>query len=120
MLDDLIAVCGVSCTNCPAYHATRNNNRSELERIAVDWTKGLGRTFMPEDIICDGCRVPDGRLSTYCFTCEIRNCARSQGYITCAHCPRCPCEKIVAPPARDALEALQKTLKNGLQDRLQT
>ena len=110
MLNDLTAICGPGCTQCDAYKATRSGNRAELERIAVEWTKALGRTFTSGDIICDGCRFPGGRLSAYCDTCEIRICAQSKGNITCAHCTECPCEKIVAPPAREALEALRKTL----------
>jgi hypothetical protein len=109
--NDLTAICGPSCTQCDAYIATRSGKRAELERIAAEWTKGLGRVFKAEDIICDGCRVPGGRLSSYCGTCEIRICAQNKGMITCAHCPECPCEKIVAPPAREALEALKKSLK---------
>ncbi|MBN1160740.1 MAG: DUF3795 domain-containing protein [Dehalococcoidales bacterium] len=109
-LNDLTAICGPSCTMCGAYIATRSGNRAELERIAAEWTKGLGRVFKPEDIICDGCRVPGGRLSSYCATCEIRLCAQDKGMITCAHCPECPCEKIVAPPAREALATLKKEL----------
>jgi len=109
-IDDLIAVCGFSCADCPAYIATRNSDRTELARIAGEWTKSLGRTFTPDDIICDGCRVPGGRRVAYCADCNIRACAQSKGYITCAHCPKCPCDKIVSPKAREALEALQKTL----------
>jgi hypothetical protein len=110
MFSDLTAVCGPSCTLCHAYTATRNNDRKELKKIAAEWSKALNRAFTPEDIICDGCRVPGGRLSAYCATCEIRLCAQSKGAITCAHCALCPCDKIVAPPAREALEALKKTL----------
>ncbi len=110
MLNDLIAICGPSCTQCDAYKATHSGNRTELERIAVEWTKAIGRTFTPDDIICDGCRVPGGRLSAYCTTCEIRICAQNKGNITCAHCEECPCDKIVAPPAREALAALKKHL----------
>jgi hypothetical protein len=110
MLNDLTAICGPSCTQCPAYIATESNNQVELKRIAAEWTKGLGRAFTMEDIICDGCRVPGGRLSAYCATCEIRLCAQGRGAVTCAHCPECPCNKIVAPPAIEALAALKKEL----------
>jgi hypothetical protein len=111
VLDDLTAICGPSCTQCQAYIATRNNDKAELERIASEWTKGLGRTFTADDIVCDGCRVPGGRLSTYCATCEIRLCAQNKGMVTCAHCPDSPCEKIIAPPAIEALAALKKSLE---------
>ena len=110
MLNDLIAICGPSCAQCPAYIATHTNNRAELHRIADEWTKSLGRAYTADDIICDGCRVPGGRLTAYCATCNIRVCAQEKGVITCAHCAECPCEKIVAPRARKVLENLKKTL----------
>lgn len=108
--DDLTAVCGPSCTQCDAYKASRRDNRAELERIAAEWTEAMGRTFTADDIYCDGCRVPGGRLSSYCATCEIRLCAQGKGNITCAHCEECPCDKIVAPVAQEALAALRKIL----------
>ena len=110
ILNDLTAICGPSCTMCDAYIASQNNNSAELERIAAEWTKALGQTFTADDIFCDGCRVPGVRLSTYCATCEIRICAQSKGNITCAYCAECPCDKIVAPVAREALAELKKIL----------
>jgi hypothetical protein len=110
MPDDLIAVCGPSCAKCPAYIATHTNNRAELQRIADEWTKSLGRSYVADDIICDGCRVLNGRRTAYCATCNIRCCAQSRGVLTCAHCTTCPCEKIVSPGARKVLEDLKKTL----------
>ncbi len=110
MLDDLIAVCGVSCAQCRAYTATRAGGRTGLESVAAEWTKTMGRTFTSDDVVCDGCRVPDGRHSTYCATCDIRNCAQGKGTITCAHCAECPCEKIVAPEAREALATLRRSI----------
>jgi hypothetical protein len=107
---DLTAICGPSCTQCDAYKASRSGNIAELERIAVEWTQVIGSTFTADDIYCDGCRVPGGHLSSYCATCNIRICALSKGNITCAHCEECPCDKIVAPVAREALTALKKIL----------
>jgi hypothetical protein len=109
-LNELIAICGPSCTRCPAYIATQSNDRAGLQRIADEWTKSLGKTYSADDIVCDGCRVPGGRLSAYCASCNIRLCAQGRGNETCAHCAEGPCEKIVAPPAREALAALKKIL----------
>lgn len=111
VFNDLTAICGPSCTQCQAYNATKSNNKAELERIAAEWTKAIGQIFAADDIICDGCRVPGGRLSSYCATCDVRLCAQSKGMITCAHCPACPCEKIKAPPALEALAALKRSLQ---------
>ncbi|OGO30957.1 MAG: hypothetical protein A2Z29_01015 [Chloroflexi bacterium RBG_16_56_11] len=110
MFDELTAICGPSCAGYPAYIATLNHDREGLSRIATEWTQALKRNFTPDDIICDGCRVPGGRRSAYWATCDIRNCAQSKGHITCAHCAACPCEKIVAPLARECLADLKKSL----------
>ena len=110
-IDKIIAICGVSCTECQAYQATKKNDIKALETIAAEWTEGLGRTFTVDDILCDGCRVGGARLSTYCRSCEISLCAKGKGHETCAHCDECPCEKIVAPPAIDALNNLKKLLQ---------
>jgi hypothetical protein len=112
MLHYLIAVCGFDCSNCPAYKATHSNDKAEMERIAEKWSKAAGQTMTINDILCDGCRVPGGRQVVYCASCNIRTCAGEKDHITCVHCTLCPCEKIVAPPAREALEALKKTLLN--------
>ncbi len=106
MIDDLTAICGPSCTRCQAYIASQGGKRSELESVAAEWTKAIGRLFTADDVCCDGCRVPGARLSSYCGTCEIRICALNRGYTTCAHCPDCPCDKIGAPEAREALAKL--------------
>jgi hypothetical protein len=109
-IDKIIAICGVSCTKCDAYQATQKNDAKALEMLAVEWTKAMGRDFTPDDILCDGCRVQGERLSSYCSSCEISLCAKAKGHPTCAHCDECPCEKIVAPPAKEALSKLRKSL----------
>lgn len=111
MLDDLVAVCGFNCADCRAYKATKNNDLKELARLADEWTKSLGKTYAPEDILCDGCRVPGRRRVAYCAGCNIRVCALSKGYPTCAHCPDMPdCGKITQPKAREMLAELKKKL----------
>jgi hypothetical protein len=112
MLSDLIAVCGFDCSGCPAYKATQSNDKAEMARVATRWSEATGQKMTPDDIVCDGCRVPGGRRVVYCASCNIRTCAESKGVITCAHCTECPCDKIVRAEAREALEALKKTLIN--------
>lgn len=110
-IDEFVAICGPRCTECDAYKATCGN-RSELERIARGWTKSLGKEYTADDIICDGCRVNNGRLSSYCAECEMRLCAISKIIGTCAHCQISPCEKIT-PPAIEAIERIKKILREG-------
>ena len=110
-LDTIIAICGVSCTECDAYQATQKDDAKALEAIAAEWTEAMGRTFTADDILCDGCRVGGDRLSAYRRLCEIRICAETKGHPTCAHCDECPCEMITAQPAIDALNELKRHLK---------
>jgi hypothetical protein len=109
MLNEMVAVCGVTCTLCPAFQATKSGEKSELEKVAVDWTAVSPKLFTSADIICDGCRV-DGRKSSFCTTCEILLCARSHSFVTCAHCPLAPCPKIKHTLAREAIINLKKEL----------
>ncbi len=109
-IDELVAICGPRCTECDAYKATRSN-RSELERIAREWTTNLGKEYKADDIICDGCRVKNGRLSSYCAECEIRLCASTKNVETCAHCEISPCKIIIAPPAVEAIERIKTILR---------
>jgi len=111
MLDDLIAICGENCARCRAYTASRSGKHSDLEQAAAESMEWAGHQLSPEEVPCDGCRVPDGRLASYCFTCEIRACALDKGHATCAHCPDCPCDKIGSPQAREALAALKASLR---------
>jgi len=107
-LDDLIGVCGPSCGKCPAYIATQAKDMVALQKMAEEWTKALGRKHTAEDVMCSGCRTPNGHRTAFCATCNIRTCAESRGVITCAHCPECPCEKISARHSRDILMELKK------------
>jgi hypothetical protein len=110
ILSDLIAACGFDCRNCPAYQATHGGDKAEQERVAAKWSQANSRAMTVKDILCDGCRVPGGRLVAYCADCAIRTCATSKGYPTCAHCPACPCDKIVRRKTAEMLAELKKTL----------
>jgi hypothetical protein len=109
MLDDLVAVCGVSCTLCPAYQATKSGEKANLEKVAVQWTAVSPKPFTAADIVCDGCRV-NGRKSSFCATCEIFLCAQSRGFVTCVHCPEAPCPKIKHPLARASIKKLKNEI----------
>ena len=108
-LSSLVAYCGFDCSNCPAYKATQSNDIEEKKRVAEKWAKTTGQNMTPENILCDGCRA-GGRLVAYCASCNIRTCAIGKGYITCAHCPECPCDKIMQRKTVEMLEELKKNL----------
>jgi hypothetical protein len=36
-MNRIVAVCGLICTDCPAYVATQADDRAALERVAAEW-----------------------------------------------------------------------------------
>jgi hypothetical protein len=100
-MNEMIAYCGLVCTNCPIYLATREKNkeiqakmRAEIARICKEL---YGMNCKPEDINdCDGCLTEDGRLFFSCKDCLIRKCARDKKLENCAHCAEYACEKLQA------------------------
>ena len=109
----MIAKCGLVCSDCPAYIATRNNDDPLREETAKKWSAMFKADIKPADINCDGCQSETQRLFSYCSSCEIRKCAREKNMATCADCPEYSCEKLDAflvqvPEARAVLEGLRK------------
>jgi len=109
MIEKIHGICGPKCTECEAYQATRKG-KDELEILANKWTISLGQEYSIAEIMCDGCRTEGKYLSKYCSSCEIRICAKSRNYETCANCPDSPCKLIVAPPAIEAIKQLKQTI----------
>ena len=110
-LNDFIAFCGFDCRECPAYKATRSGSPEEQKLVAARWSKAVNKTVTVQEILCDGCRVKDGRLVAYCAECNIRSCAVSKGYPTCAHCPdMSDCGRIMKGKTRRMLVNLKKKL----------
>jgi len=110
-MDKMIAYCGLTCTDCPAYLATQADDRQALERVAAQWREQFNEPRITTDaVICDGC-LGDGRLSGYCSMCQIRVCAVEREVTNCAHCADYACDKLGAffehaPEARALLDQL--------------
>jgi hypothetical protein len=94
-MDRMIAYCGVTCTDCPAYRATQANDHDALQQVLTHWRAYFNAPHLTvEDIICDGCLTRDGRLSGYCLQCEIRPCAVARDVTSCAYCDEYACDKL--------------------------
>ena len=111
--EKIIAKCGLVCSDCPAYIATKNNDDPLREETAKKWSAMFKSDIKPSDINCDGCQSESARLFSYCAVCEIRKCAREKKVTTCAACPEYSCEKLDkfladVPEARKVLEELRK------------
>lgn len=112
MMTDMIAYCGIICTKCPVYKATRADDDQAREEVARLWSKQYGMTVRPEDANCDGCLQTNGRLFSHCRVCGIRACGMEKKVSTCAGCKDYACEQLklfhsIAPHAWKLLEKLR-------------
>ena len=116
-MNEMLAYCGLICTNCPIYLATRLENTEKRSRMRADIARQCrehyGLAYKPEDITdCDGCRTEDGRLFSGCRDCAVRSCARERKFENCAACPEYACEKLTSifttdPAARTRLNGIR-------------
>jgi hypothetical protein len=107
-MEKMIAYCGLVCTDCPAYQATRTNDEKKARETAELWSKEYGINVAVDDVWCDGC-LAAGKKCAHCAECEIRACGMDRGVRNCGHCDDFSCEKTekffsMAPFARDVLE----------------
>ena len=114
-MDKMIAFCGLTCTECPAFVATQKDDDEEREKVAEMWSKEYKSEIKPEDINCDGCLAEGDRIFNYCKVCKIRKCGQEKGVKNCAYCDDYACEKLngffnMAPEAKTALEEIRKNL----------
>jgi len=90
----MIAFCGLCCTDCPTFIATKNNDDVARAKTAALYKEKYGFNMNPEDINCDGFHSVGGKLISYCENCAIRECGISKGLDNCTYCADQPCEKL--------------------------
>jgi len=115
MREEMIAYCGIPCTECDTYLATRNEGDKSIAEVAKQWSKRFNMNLTPEDINCDGCKSEGGTLFKSCAMCEIRQCGMAKGIDNCAHCDEYTCEKLdqflqMVPDIKQLLEGIRSSL----------
>lgn len=111
----IVAYCGIVCTECPAFIATKNDDNAKRKKTAELWSKQFGHTMKPEDINCEGCISDTGKKLAYCTVCEIRKCGREHKVVNCAYCQDYACEKLeeffqMTPMSKNTLDKVRKGL----------
>jgi len=91
-----IGACGLICSKCDSFIATRENNQEKLEQIAAEWrVRFQAPSITAENIRCTGCMTENAPKCGYCgFMCEIRKCAIAKNVSICGECADYPCDKL--------------------------
>jgi hypothetical protein len=111
-MEDMVAYCGIVCTQCPVFLATLADDDGARKEVAELWSKRFGLDIKPGDANCDGCMTSGGRLFTHCRACGIRRCGMEKQVGTCASCGEYPCGKLgefhaLVPHAKKSLDRMR-------------
>jgi len=111
MPDQIIAYCGLVCSDCAALLATQINDTEKLKALALEW---YGEENNSTLCICDGCTTA-GRKNKHCSECGVHICASDRGVVNCAHCPDYACATLTElfefiPDTKTNLEAIRAAL----------
>ena len=114
-MDRMVARCGLICTECRAYIATKADDAAAIEQVVAQWRVKHDPNITAADVWCDGCLSSGPRLCVHCGECQIRACAISRGVINCAHCDDYGCEIIagfqaMVPDAKAVLDGIRAAL----------
>lgn len=110
---EIIGICGLTCTECAAYIAMRDDDDALRAKTAAEWSQVHNADLKPEDINCSGC-TSDGEVKLgHCSVCGVRLCGIKRGVTTCAECDDYGCDTLeeflrMAPMLREGLEARRK------------
>ncbi|MHA2034918.1 MAG: DUF3795 domain-containing protein [Promethearchaeota archaeon] len=92
-MNNIIGVCGFSCSKCPAY---KDNIKSEQDRKIVDegWKKyHKTKGWVYVQPYCDGCFASED-LKPLWAGCHIRRCAIQNKVQYCGYCADFPCNRV--------------------------
>lgn len=75
-MPQMIAYCGIVCTECGAYKATQANDQAALEKVAAEWRAQFDPGITVADVACDGCLATSETQCSHCGVCPIRGCGK--------------------------------------------
>ena len=85
-MEKLFSFCGLDCSGCDAFQATRAEDEAAKLAIWEKWKVAYNAPDMPfAAVTCDGCTT-GGRAGGYCADCPVRACGEAHQVANCAHC----------------------------------
>ena len=92
-LEPHIAYCGLDCSGCDIYQATKFDDDQIRRKYADKIFSQYKIEIDPLSLNCHGCR-DERPKSGFCARCEVRKCAIDRGLANCAACEDYDCEKL--------------------------
>jgi hypothetical protein len=111
-MENIIAYCGLTCSECAAYIATQNDDEQALKDVAEKWSGEHGANISSEDCRCNGCVAPEAPWMSHCYECKIRACGMERKLVNCAGCADYACDRLteffdVVPAAKETLDTIR-------------
>jgi hypothetical protein len=111
-MDKMVAFCGLVCTDCAAYIATKSGDAEAIAKVAADWSAEFKHSLTAEDCWCNGCVAKQGPWMSHCSECEIRACGMGKDLDNCGHCDTYSCDTLTkffefVPAAKETLDAVR-------------
>ena len=118
-MEEIIAFCGLVCSECPAYLATIADDDDQRAAVAKRWSREYDSEIPAASINCLGCHAGDGDVFAHGLECAMRLCGRDRGVETCGHCDDYPCKNLeefflLVPDARGRLDAIRDSLQGDV------
>lgn len=70
-MENMNGYCGINCSNCPAFLATKNDDDILRMKTSIEWSRVFNKTIVPRQINCTGCKSKN-KLYDNCNSCKIR------------------------------------------------
>ena len=111
----MIAYCGIDCSKCETFRATRVDSDADRKQIVEKCLIEHHVKLKTEDINCHGCKSNKVRCSFADDFCAIRKCNIEKLTPHCAACDEYKCDqlkKIIesAPEIGKALKTLRQNI----------
>lgn len=108
----MISYCGMDCTKCDGYLATKEDDDAKRAEVAAIWSKQHNTDIKAEQINCTGCKSEGIKFVFTETACPIRKCNIEKNTQHCAECNEYICETLEdfikqAPVIGEALEKLR-------------
>jgi hypothetical protein len=109
-MDKIIGGCGIICSECDAYIATKSNDDEKRAQTAANWSQMFNADIKPEDINCLGCNSQV--LFSHCNECDIRACSTGKELSNCSECSDYSCNRLneffkMVPDSKTTLDSLR-------------